>query len=965
MSFNGNKTGFFDTKDFRKKLLEKANERLGVIVKPVIEGNGTQVNKNSGLLSLLDSSYKSDTPSTVYAMHLKSIAFESARALAISHSVRDDIYFNTTRGEYFSQNIASFLFPNNRFPTTDKTDTSARNFYLSIIEAYFGGSTKANIERSLLRFLDGITVGISENYLLARGSSTFDPILNKFTFDISIDADDPRISDLEKIQTDIEFLINIIKPAHTSFSTKLIFNEFFDSFKGGCTLLLDDNENPVISHDGFEITIKNNNTSICDSFKVDLHTYFYEDIRKPCETPGVKLVENDFLQWENVDFETEEKLLTSESDPDYQEAVTVKIESIHQAAPRIARSIIGGNWNSSDPKEFHAKKGPFGKSTGELADSPNDIIAYVDGVQVDVAEIYPLSAAFVLVDEPPAGSVVTVTYYFITEYIGELLTNDPDSVLNNWTNSATEIDYKSVLPPTNYTPIGIDDEFLIWQESYRYKGFDLFNSSVLNCATSLNLNEAGLRSKFNDATVFKSFGYDQDIYIESLNEGTTPFPVTLDKKDVWRRLPHQQFRMNNTEFIMNTVEDRMFGETHKQSYHPFYSALEVETTNNGGNKGYLKPVCEDPVEGLNIILSQKYTEQYSLSDEKINLNANNNDYHLYTLNGFEKVNDNVNHLKDISKPLSLTFYTNYNVVTPDSMVTDQLFITTSTSITRVTNLTQGQDYVLTGLIMYGDRVFQLDESDLTNISIGISPTDIIQATYTAVDKMGDLYEVAGNIVAAPNIFEFRSFQEIKEIIAIYNIHKSSFYDLTDYSTVTASSGVLTSNNILITGTHSNSYQNTQSKWESVGSDDLTSETIEIDFNYPRYIDTLNLVGHNFGEFEISYFDGTTYQPFNNDINIENNTENSTFFTFEKVFAYKILISVTKTIIPNQEKYLTKFISLLENRMEVDYTSPINIGIGYDPSDVIYSNTIAKDPLEDTEFWMYYPKETYTRSITEF
>ncbi len=40
--------------------------------------NGTYVPKDRGMLGLLDSSYKSDVPSTNYAMHLKAIAFEVA-----------------------------------------------------------------------------------------------------------------------------------------------------------------------------------------------------------------------------------------------------------------------------------------------------------------------------------------------------------------------------------------------------------------------------------------------------------------------------------------------------------------------------------------------------------------------------------------------------------------------------------------------------------------------------------------------------------------------------------------------------------------------------------------------------------------------------------------------------------------------------------------------------------------------
>ena len=185
MSFEGNTKDFVDTKQFRKCILVKSNERLGLIVKSLSNGeNGTFVPKDRGLLGLLDSSYKSDVPSTNYAMHLKAIAFESARFLCTTKQVTDDIIFDSTRGEYLSQNIASFLFPGQRFSQTTSTDEKVRNFYLSIIEAYFGGSTRENIENSLLRFLE-VPVGIVENFLLSREDATLDSIINKFTFFLS------------------------------------------------------------------------------------------------------------------------------------------------------------------------------------------------------------------------------------------------------------------------------------------------------------------------------------------------------------------------------------------------------------------------------------------------------------------------------------------------------------------------------------------------------------------------------------------------------------------------------------------------------------------------------------------------------------------------------------------------------------------------------------------------------------
>jgi len=572
MALNENSNGFVDTKQFRKNVLEKANERLGLIVRSLSDSEyGTFIPKDRGMLGLLDSSYKSDVPSTNYAMHLKAIAFESARFLCITEQVTDNIIFDTTRGEYLSQNIASFLFPRQRFAQTDSSDEKVRNFYLSIIEAYFGGSTKINIERSLLKFLD-IPVGIIENFLLSRDEAIFDSIINKFTFDIVIEVDDPRIKDVNQLQKDIEFLLNIIKPAHTTFSTKFIFSEFFDIFRKGCLLVTDEHGNPIITHDGFETKIKKANTAICDVAHIDTHEYYYEDLRKKCSGENFLKVKDEIVQGIFPEGE------------------------IRQASPRWAKSITGGNWDTSDPAMFHTRTGPFGKEDGSLADSVTDIQVYVNNIRVDVLEIHPLSAAFKLKNIPAEDATVTVTYFALKKYVGALITNDVDSVINNWKNQATELNYKTVLFPAIYSI----EELIPLEKKYRYKGFNLFNSSVLNDALTLNMNELSLRNRLNDYSVFKSHGYDQGIYPTTLVAGQELVPRSLEKQDVWRRLPFQEFRLNNNEFIMNTREDRMFGEIHNDSYHPFYSALEYDILDNGGTPGLVQSLCEDPNSSLRI-----------------------------------------------------------------------------------------------------------------------------------------------------------------------------------------------------------------------------------------------------------------------------------------------------------------------------------------------------------------------------
>jgi len=588
MSFGGNKNGFLDTKQFRRCVLEKSNERLGLIVKHLSNGeNGTYVPKDRGLLGLLDSSYKADVPSTNYAMHLKSIAFESARFLCTTKQVTDDIIFDSTRGEYLSQNIAAFLFPGQRFASTGSTDEKVRNFYLSIIEAYFGGSTRENIQNSLLSFLD-VPVGIIENFLLSREDSSQDSIIKKFTFDIVIQVDDPRIKDVNKLQKDIEFLLDIIKPAHTTYSTKFIFSELFDIFRKGCILVKDESGDPVITHDGFETKIQRSSTAICEVSHFDTHDYYYEDFRKRCAGENYLKVEDEIIQ-----------KVSSEED-------------FRQASPRWAKSLVGGTWDTSDPAIFHARFGPFGKEDGAIADSTSDIQVYIDGLRAEVEEIYPLSASFKLRAIPSDTSTITITYFYLRKYSGALITNDLDSVINNWKNQATELNYTTVLFPAEYSL----EKKIPLEKSYRYKGFNLFNSSVLNDALTLNMNELSLRNRMNDYDVFKSHGYDEDIYATTLRDGEELIPRSLEKQDSWRRLPFQEFRLNNNEFIMNNREDRMYGEIHYDSYHPFYSALEYDILDNGGEPNLVQSICEDAKDGMKLDYKRLMEVDFTYGDSE-------------------------------------------------------------------------------------------------------------------------------------------------------------------------------------------------------------------------------------------------------------------------------------------------------------------------------------------------------------
>jgi len=889
MSF-GNDIGFVDTKQFRQCVLNIANERLGLILRTLDEGSGVRISNIAGILVLLDSTYKSEVPSTIYAMHLKSIAYESGRFLCSTTSVVSDLIFEETRGEFLSQNIASFLFPNRRFAQSNYTDVKLRNLYLSIIKAYFGGSTLSNITEALYDFTN-VASTLIENYTTAEGGYN-EPAV-QFTFSVNINVDDPRIKDLSQLQTDIEFLVNIIKPAHTYYTTNFLYEENLDVFRQGCTTVKDASGYVVITHDGFETKIKQTNTSVCDVMHMDAYDYGYEDIRKYCNKLAAILVENEIIGL--------------------------------QASPRIGSGIIGGNWTSSSPYTFHTNYGPFGKPDGSLATYTGDITVYQNNIPVPVLEIFPLSSSFTLGFIPASGDVISVDYYFLKDYTGVLITNNINSVINNYSNQSTDISYKTVLFPTEYNPISPDPLVT----SFKYKGLDFFYSSVLNCPENLEFNALGLRNKLNDSSLFKSFGYDQNQYNTSLYETTPIVPLSLDKKDVWRRLPYQEFRLNNSEFLMNVHEDRLYGEIHYESYDPFYSVLEIDTETNGGVTSLLYPVCEDSIHGMmmNITLTNDetitslgaefesgifYTYPFPLASSGYTP-LNDENYVLILsqatwtyppgeIRGYFEGNISQEHMliHDVSletysgaeenfgelwnrDPSENPFYHNpipasgyemsdrgylFNIFRDDNppticpihlddlyreyykdvpyFINNDLFSITNSSsgytlygnkvkdadtaltpiydyytlsgftmnsytimsqqvftirnrainpplifmsmtarilndnLMRLSNVTKGMDYDLTGVIIVGERIIRLDNTLPINIAIGLADTDIVNADFIAIDRL-DVSNEAISVVAPGGVpdMTFVTLRDITAVFEVDNKTRHGEYDLTN------------------------------------------------------------------------------------------------------------------------------------------------------------------------------------------
>lgn len=108
-------------------------------------------------------------------------------------------------------------------------------------------------------------------------------------------------------------------------------------------------------------------------------------------------------------------------------------------------------------------------------------------------------------------------------------------------------------------------------------------------------------------------------------------------------------------------------------------------------------------------------------------------------------------------------------------------------------------------------------------------------------------------------------------------------------------------------------------WRSVGSSDVTTETLTITFGEVQ-IDRLILQDHNFKGFTVQYWNGSTWTHFANVVGLDGSKANITetafadttaYYEFTAVTTTKIKISVTTAQTTNAEKYLCQAIACSE------------------------------------------------------
>lgn len=185
------------------------------------------------MIDNLPSNY-SKSRNTNLSEFFRAVAKEFARLQISSSDVNENKFHTETKAEYLFQILGDSLFLGEKAINEDLDDISYRNFLIKVRNAYFKGSRKDNIQESVSDIL-GLPVIIKEVYLNLRSDTTSYTLkdTHKMFFDILMDEAGSSTT-IGLMLEDIKFFIDLIKPAHVIYDTRLIWSDEFINKNGRC-----------------------------------------------------------------------------------------------------------------------------------------------------------------------------------------------------------------------------------------------------------------------------------------------------------------------------------------------------------------------------------------------------------------------------------------------------------------------------------------------------------------------------------------------------------------------------------------------------------------------------------------------------------------------------------------------------------------------------------------------------------
>lgn len=274
---------FPDNKGFRRDLLSLSTSLLAQIQ------------------NLSASNYPKD-PSTNLAILNNTAAREFGRMRYDIDSLGIDKEYSQTRIKFLQQILGERLFLYSRIAPSNYNDEAYRTYLIAIKDAYLKGSQKTTMEVLASEFT-GQTIRIKELYLEARDpfSSLGVTDTHKMVVDVLVDNLLAPGYNIGILQNDLDFFINLVKPAHVLYTTRLIWTEQIDVNKihdltfgdlgGGCVPTYDYtgfNEPTILAQQVFVLPDSEGATGQIDSIHHDDLVFYLQNSTRVITEPGLE-----------------------------------------------------------------------------------------------------------------------------------------------------------------------------------------------------------------------------------------------------------------------------------------------------------------------------------------------------------------------------------------------------------------------------------------------------------------------------------------------------------------------------------------------------------------------------------------------------------------------------------------------------------------------------------------------------
>lgn len=177
------------------------------------------------LLSLLPSNYVSSVEGPNYTLELKAVAVELARLELALEDIYTDNGYATTRSDFLYSIVGYFVFLNGKLPDMEFSDAEFRNVLLNLIRIYFQGSIPKSMS-DVVNLFTSSDLEVTENFLIVRKGAGVLDISDQFGFTVDVVVPlDGSIPDLFAADSTIRRILDIVRPAHTLYRIRYIFQD--------------------------------------------------------------------------------------------------------------------------------------------------------------------------------------------------------------------------------------------------------------------------------------------------------------------------------------------------------------------------------------------------------------------------------------------------------------------------------------------------------------------------------------------------------------------------------------------------------------------------------------------------------------------------------------------------------------------------------------------------------------------